>query len=417
MSADPVPDVATAYVALCLRLRRLVPGLVDAVAVDPGIRRAVGAEPAPTAAGLVREAGRLAAALPDSGLDPARVQVLDAQLRAVEWRARRLAGQAVSFAAEVRECLDLDLDTALVPGEPDRYRGAHRALAVLLPGAGPLAQRMADHHRRDAVPGHRLVGAARALSAALRARVAVAYGLPPAESVDFRVADGAPWGALHTYRGAHRSVVRLDTAGAPGAGRLPRLVAHETYPGHHVECCRAERAVARGRVELGVTVLGTPQTVVSEGLAGCALDVGVGDGWGPWSEAVLAEVGVSVDGALAEWLDGVRAVLRRVRLDAALLLHGGSRPTVEGAAAAQAHLRRWLLLDDERARRVVDALARPMWRTQVVAAVEGDGLVREWLARAADPAAAHRGLLDTGSPPSALRGRTSTESTKSCDRR
>jgi hypothetical protein len=399
-AAAPGPGLPAAYVALCLRLRRLVPDLVDPVAVDPGVRRAVAAEPAPTAAALVREAGRLAAARPDAGLDAARAQVLAAGVRAVEWRARRLAGQRVSFAAEVRACLDVTAS----PGESDRYRSAHRVLEALLPGPGPLAERMAAHRRRDAVAGPRLVEAARALSDALRARVAEPYGLPPGESVEFRSAENAPWSALHTYRGGHRSVVRLDTSASAGAGRLPRLVAHETYPGHHVECCRAERAVARGRVELGVTVLGTPQTVLSEGLAECALDVGVGPGWGPWSAAVLADAGVVTDGALAERLDGVRAVLRRARLDAALLLHGAGRPTDDGATAARAHLRRWLLLDDERAGRVVDALARPLWRTQVVAAVEGTQLVRQWLSRAADPRGAHRALLDAPCPPAALRG-------------
>jgi hypothetical protein len=106
-----------------------------------------------------------------------------------------------------------------------------------------------------------------------------------------------------------------------------------------------------------------------------------------------------------------------VRLDAALLLHG-ARTTTDGPTAAAAHLRRWLLLDDDRARRLVEVLARPSWRTQVVAAVEGAGLVGELLVRAgADAVATHRGLLDGPRTPSALRVRTSTESRTSCDGR
>jgi hypothetical protein len=190
---------------------------------------------------------------------------------------------------------------------------------------------------------------------------------------------------------------------------LPRLLAHEAYPGHHVECVRAELAAARGRAELAVTVAGSPWTVLSEGLAECALDTAVGAGWGPWSEQVLAPAGVDTDGRLAERVDVALAALRRVRLDAALLLHGDGRPTADGVEAARAHLRRWLLLDDRRARRVVDALARPLWRTQVVASVEGSALVRAWLSRAgADPVAEHLSLLDAPVVPSALRGRTST---------
>jgi hypothetical protein len=127
---------------------------------------------------------------------------------------------------------------------------------------------------------------------------------------------------------------------------------------------------------------------------------------------------VRTDGALAERLDPVLAVLRRARVDAALLLHGHGRPTVDAAAAAEAHLRRWLLLEPTRARRVVDALARPLWRTQVVAAVEGAELVREKVLRTGlDPVAEHLRLLDDPDRPASLRIRTSTESATQCDGR
>jgi hypothetical protein len=400
----PAAGVPGGYVALCLRLRRLVPEIVEAGAVDPALRRAVAAEPVPTAAGLVRQAGRLAAELPDAGLDPARERFLAAQLRAVECRARRLAGQRVPFAVEVHE----GLDVTATPGDPDGYRAAHRELTALLPGTGSLAQRLAAHRRRDAVPPERLGAAVSALSSALRDRVAACYGLPAGEAVEHRLVADATWSALHTYLGSHRSVVHVNAGAGLGATRLPRIVAHESYPGHHTECSRAE---AGGRAELTVTVLGTPQTVVSEGIAECVLATAVGPGWGRWSRTVLGEVGVAVDGDLAERLDAVLTTLRRVRQDAALLLHDGGPPTADAAAAAQAHLRRWLLLDPVRARRVADALVRPLWRSHVVAAVEGASLLREWLDQpGAEPVSRHLAQLDDPSTPTALRRRTSTQS-------
>ena len=370
------------------------------------MRRAVAAEPVPTAAELVQRAGRLAAELPDCGLDPGRERFLAGQLRAVEWRARRLAGQHVPFAVEVEACLDV----AAVPGEPDEYRAAHRELAALLPGGAPLRERLAARRTSDAVDPDRLGAVVGALTAGLRARVAPRYGLPPSEAVataSSTTARGAP--CTPTPASAARSCGSTRARGRRRA-RLPRLLAHETYPGHHVECVRAELAAARGHAELAVTVAGSPWTVLSEGLAERALDTCVGAGWGPLGRAGLASAGVDTDGRLAERVDVALAALRRVRLDAALLLHGDGRPTADGVEAARAHLRRWLLLDDHRARRVVDALARPLWRTQVVASVEGSALVRAWLSRAgADPVAEHLRLLDAPVVPSALRGRTSTE--------
>ncbi|MET1075152.1 MAG: DUF885 domain-containing protein [Umezawaea sp.] len=404
-------DVPHAYVALSLRLRRLVPALVAPVAVDAATRRAVGNEPTPTAAELVRQAGRLADALPDSGVAPHRERFLAGQLAALEWRARRLAGQHVPFRQEVRECLGL----GVAPGDPDAYRAAHRELAALLPGAGPTGERLAAHRHRDAVPLERLGPAVRALSDALRDRVAPWSGPPPGD-VEYRLVDGAPWSALQMYSGGHRSVVRVNAA-ALGASRLPRLVAHEAYPGHHLECSRGESAVAAGLVELGVSLLGSPQTVVSEGLAVCALATAVGPGWGPWAAGVLADVGVTLDGRLAERLDPVLAVLRRVRVDAALLLHDGGAPTSERIAAAEEHLRSWLLLDAARARRVVDSLARPLWRAHVVASVEGAAIVGRWLEQGPDPVTRHLRLLDTPVVPNALRSRTSTSRRRSVDGR
>ena len=394
MAPHAVPD---AYVALCLRLRRLVPAFVDARAIDPAIRRRVADEPPPTAAELVRQAGRLAAELPDAGLEPGRERFLAAQLRAVEWRARRLAGQHVTFRSELRECLDIEV----APGEPDAYRSAHRELAALLPGPGSVAERLVAHRLRDAVAPGRLADAVESLTAALRHRVAGRYGLPPGDVVEHRLLHNVPWRALHTYSGGHRSIVRINAGAGLRAGQLARLVAHETYPGHHTECSRAEAGPARDRVELGLSVLGTPHTVVSEGMAESALDTVMGAEWGRWASQVLGGVGVPLDGELAERLDPVLATLRRARLDAALLLHDAGPPTSSEVGAAEAHLRRWLLIDVMRARRLVATLARPLWRAHVAASVEGSALVRSIL-RHGDPVEHHLRLLDHPPTPTAL---------------
>ena len=412
---DGVGRVVQGYLAVALRLGRLVPELVEVVAVDRAVRRDVATEPLPTAAELVRQAGALAAALPDAGLDPARERFLAGQLRAVEWRARRLAGQHVPFRREVRECLGL----AVTPGEPDTYRAAHRELADLLPGAGPRGDRLATYRRRDAVTRERLGPAVRALSAALRERVVPRCG--DVGTVEYRLVDDAPWSALQTFVGGRRSVVRINANAGLGARRLPRLVAHEAWPGHHVECVHGAAAVEAGRAELGVTLLGSPQTVVSEGLAECGLGTAVGPGWGAWAADVLTPVGVAIDDR-AERIDAVLGVLRRARLDAALMLHDGGTPTGARIAAAEEHLRRWLLLDAPRARHVVDSLARPLWRAHVVAAVEGAAAVGAVLDGAvsddsAGRVAQHRRLLDDPSLLAAVRARTSTDGDPPVDRR
>ena len=275
-------DVPHAYVALSLRLRRLAPALVAPVAVDAATRRAVGNEPAPTAAELVRAGGAARGRVAGLGIGAAP-RTLPGRAAGCARVAGAPAGRpAPPFRREVRECLGLRVE----PGEPDAYRAAHRELAALLPGVGPTGKRLADSPPPRRRPARPLGPAVRSLSAALRDRVAPWSGPAAAGDVEYRLVDGAPWSALQAYAGDRRSVVRVNAAAALGASRLPRMVAHEAYPGHHLECSRGEAAVRAGRVELGVSLLGSPQTVVSEGLAECGLETAVGPGWGPWGAGV-----------------------------------------------------------------------------------------------------------------------------------
>ena len=93
---------------------------------------------------------------------------------------------------------------------------------------------------------------------------------------------------------------------------------------------------------------------------------------------MLAAAGVPTDlerAALGEAVEEVMARLAPVRQDAALMLHAEHRPDAEVVA----HLRRWLLVDEARARRMLEFLAHPRWRTHTTTYVEGARLLRPWL--------------------------------------
>jgi hypothetical protein len=354
------------YIGLLRALDRLLPGVLD----EPG---APPPGPALAPPALVRAAGRLAAALPGD-LGPARREFLRDQLTAVEWTARRLAGQGVAFPDEVRTAYGVRPGL----GDPDDYRRAHAALDGLLPGRGDLAARRRAHRDADAVPRERLADALARVAGALRERVRAAVPLPADEAVAFRVVDDAPWAALHRYLGRHRSAVTVNAGARPRWGGLVPLLAHEAYPGHHAERCRA--AVA-GLPEQQVVLATSPQSLVAEGAAELGLAAVVGGGW-----AELAR-GLPFDADLAERLHAASAPLARVRLDAALLLRA------RGADAARAHLRRWLLLDDRAADRVLRFLRHPVWRAHPVTYVEGRALAHRWWALDPSPARYLR-LLD-----------------------
>lgn len=371
------------YVTLVRALDRLLPGVLD----EPDPVRG----PLLGAGTLVRGAGRLADELPDA-LGPDRVAFLRAQLTAVEWTARRLAGQGVGFVDEVASTYGV----RIAPGDVEVYRVAHRRLDELLPGAGPLASRLAEHRREDGVPHERLADAVRALADVLRERSAAVVALPAGEVVQFRVIDAAPWSALHRYLGGYRSVVTVNAGARPRFGQLTQLVAHEAYPGHHVERCRAE--AGPGHPEQAMVLATSPQSLLAEGVAELGLTAVLGPGWGSLAAAVLAGLAPRFDGELAERLDAAAAPLARVRQDAALLLHDRRAPVDE----VLAHLRRWLLVDDRRAREIVTFLRHPVWRGYTSTYVEGAALVRRWWELDPCPDRFRR-LLDEPLTPAALR--------------
>lgn len=382
---DGTDAVAHEYAQLVAQSARLLPGLAD---VPAALRRHAFAGPPPRAGALVKDVGRLRVALADAGQPTPRTRFLDAQLRALECTVRRLAGQEVAFPAEISETFGVTVE----PGAADVYADAHRALGALLPGSGSLARRCAEYRRHDEVPPALLLLAVRALSAALRERAAAV--LPPGECVEYRLVADAPWAALHTWLGHGRSIVTVNLGARPRWGGLPALVAHEAYPGHHTQRCRAELG---GTPERDVVLVRSPHAVVAEGAAEVGLGVLVGPGWGIWAEEVLADAGLgrSFDGGLAERLDAVARDLRPVRQDAALLLHDRRLPYGARPEAARRHIERWLLVEPSRARRIVDGLGGPLWRGYVAAHVEGPRLVNSWLRRGTEGSPARfRRVLD-----------------------
>lgn len=367
----PVDRAVRDYLSLASALGHHRPGTISVCSGDGSILSA----PPQSAAVLVRVAGGLTQRLRGLGLAPLRERFLAAQLVAMESAARRLAGQGIPYPA----ALAAAADGPVTPGAEDDYRAAHRELDVLLPGSGALADRLAAHRAADEVPPDRLAVAVDALGAALHERAREAGLVSGPEGVAFEIVDDAPWSALHRREGVGRSRVVVNAGARPRRAGLARMVAHETYPGHHVEQWRRETVLVgeRGWAEHSVVLLGTPQSLLAEGAAELGLHVLVGPAWGRWAADVLGSVGLGFDGERAERIDAALARLARVRLDAALALHGARARPVE----VEAYLRRWLLVDDAGARRVLRFVGDPLWRDHVVTYVEGAPLVRAWLDR------------------------------------
>ena len=172
--------------------------------------------------------------------------------------------------------------------------------------------------------------------------------------------------------------------------RLPALmdtVAHETYPGHHLEHAWKEADLVEqlGQLEASVLLINTPECLISEGLADlgrefvvparrgrrtCSSSCSSGRAPSPRSGRRWRRPPARHPG------DRHPQVLAATRVNAALLRHADGR--------SHADVLDYLVSGRSLHRRTIAAkrlefIEHPMWRTYVFVYTEGEALLRRWL--------------------------------------
>jgi hypothetical protein len=173
--------VVAGYIELGLALGRHVDGLVDAYYGPPDVAARSSAEPVRSPGRLVAEARALLAAIDagealddphgaaapvDGSKDASRRRWLHAQVIGLLTTARRLAGEEISYADEVELCYGVRPR----PVEWDEVAEAHRRLESVVPGTGPLDERLNVWREAHAVAPDKLLGAIEVLSEDLKER-------------------------------------------------------------------------------------------------------------------------------------------------------------------------------------------------------------------------------------------------------
>lgn len=366
-------DVVTSYLGLGLRLGRHIEGLVDAYYGPAEISGQVEAEALREPAELVADAARLLESLEDGGLDEDRRRWLRAQVVGLETVARRLAGEEIPYEDEVERCYGVRPQRV----SEEVFEAAHRQLDQALPGSGSVAERYQAWREGDGLRGEKLAAVVDSLAADFRSRTEALVGLPPGESVEFDYVSNEPWAAYNYYLGRLRSRVALNTDVALTPSFVTELVAHETYPGHHTEHAFKEQQLVRkhGQAEESILMVGTPQSLVSEGIAGLATEILLGDEEQDVTASHVAASGVPYDPEVARAVQRARRPLERVSGNAALMLH------VDGVAAEEAreYVMRWGLYSERRADQALRFMTDPVWRSYVTTYADGYYLCRDWV--------------------------------------
>ena len=288
--------------------------------------------------------------------------------------AQRFAGEAIGFLDEVEQCYGVRPTRV----DDDEIAAAHRRIDAVLPGTGPLADRLIGWREAQAVPTETLPVAIHSLADDFRERTDQRFGLPAGEHIDFDLVTNEPWSGFNYYLGDLHSRVVINTDLPVLSTSLGHLVAHEAYPGHHTEHTRKEAGLVRrhGRLEETIFLVGTPQCLLAEGLADLGLEVIVPDCRHEIVAEHLRPLGIRYDAEIASAVADAGELLgNAVRGNVALLLH------VDGASEddAVAYAERWGLLPRNRAQKVVQFQTDPTWRAYIFCYIDGLRLCRRYV--------------------------------------
>jgi hypothetical protein len=349
------------YLLLGLRLGRHVDGFVDSYYGPPELAERVEGEAPVDPATLAAEAARLASETDDAWLR--------AQLAGCETTARRLAGDEISWEDEVTRCYGVRPEHT----DEARFEAAHERLDAALPGNGDLGERFQAWQATQVLPTEHVLEAAGRFREILRARTLELVGLPADEAAEIELVQNEPWSGFNYYLGGRRSRVVINTDLPVYAYDLGGLVAHEIYPGHHAEHVWKEALLVdgEGKLEETLQLTGTPQAVISEGIATLAPELVRADEVAP---EVYAELGIEYDAPTADAVRSARDDLRGVGTNAARLLH------LDGASDDDVieYYMRWQLVSRERAEKLLEFLTHPAWRAYISSYSSGYELCKRW---------------------------------------
>lgn len=380
----PMPDgVGHDYLLLALRLDQHVPGLIDGYFGPADLKARADIEELRPADRLVDDASALLDRIEREVPEPDRRDWLTLQTVALRAQAEALAGQPLPYLDHVERCF------AWRPIRRDEavFDEAAARIDQLLPGDGTVAERLAAWDERFVIPPDRVLEVATWLTERFRERAAAIFGLPDGEELKVRIVRNQPWTGYNWFDGARRSRVDINTDLPTRAAELIHVAAHESYPGHHLEHAwkEAELVDRLGRLEASILLINTPECLVSEGLA----DVGHEFASPAAAEPdLLIELYERAGFQIADDIPAARAAaatsvalaperrrLAESRVNAALMRHadGADHDTV------LAWLERVGRFAPETARKRLEFIEHPLWRTYVFVYHEGEALLRRWL--------------------------------------
>jgi hypothetical protein len=353
---------ARSFLELALSIDQYLPGYVDAYYGLPEIRASVDAKGKVPLEELSSTLDPILASTDqDATLTEERRAYLSAELKAMQTTLRILKGEEIDIVEESQGLYGLTPTWT----EEKVFEEAHQVLENLLPGSGPLLERVERFREKTIVPNECLALIVQEIAEDLRRRTAEMLTLPEGEHCAFSFVQDKPWGAYNWYLGEYLSRIEINLDLPTYAGSLPHVIAHEAYPGHHTEHAVKEKALYRegGYLEHCILPSNMPSAVLSEGIGEIALEmIATPEEIAQMLDSVLKQAGLGdMDGHQIYQMIEAQRPLGKVGINQMLLLHR------EGASEEKVvkYGIRYGLVNEQQSRKSLEFLKDPLWRSYV----------------------------------------------------
>jgi hypothetical protein len=206
--------------------------------------------------------------LPETGIgemERQRVKSLQLRVLALQTRIRLNQGAEISFDDESRLLFDAVPPTL----DASHFEDILAQIDALLPGDGPLPERVTAFRERFIIPPERLSVVFEAALEECRRRTLKHIELPAHESFSIEYVTDKPWGGYNWYQGNANSLIQVNTDLPSYIESAVGLGCHEGYPGHHTYNALLEQNLVlnMGWKEFSLYPLFSPQSLIAEGSA------------------------------------------------------------------------------------------------------------------------------------------------------
>ena len=277
--AVTIDELALRYLHLELSMGEQDPGHVDAY-FGPEELRTASIEAALNLDDITTASNKLAGELQaletlgDVALE-ARVKGLLARLLALDTRIAMKQGESISFDEEVRRLFA----TSLPHKDAIYFDSVVQEIDALLPGDGPLNERVDTFLNGFNIPADKLADVIDAAIAECRRRTIEFIDLPADEHFTVEYVTDKPWGGYNWYQGDSVSLIQINTDLPSRISSAVTLGCHEGYPGHHVYNTLLEQNLVKGKgwQEFSLYPLFSPQSLIAEGSGNYGIDLAFPD--------------------------------------------------------------------------------------------------------------------------------------------